>query len=229
ADVLFSSRRRHTRCLSDWSSDVCSSDLFDDQPMGTAARVFEYARFFTDAAAASSKPFYFMTMRSGIFRRDLVASLRERGIALIGGVRAGLGAVDRLARWSAPLAEPRPASRGGDALRVDRARPTIHEHDAKRLLAQAGLPIVREQLVMTLDNARAAAKAMIEETRAATLLAGHRGRPPGDVVALARCLEALADFAWAERAALKELDVNPIVVRESGAGCVVVDALIVPL
>src|SRR5262245_64522591 len=29
-DILFfffSSRRRHTRCLSDWSSDVCSSDL----------------------------------------------------------------------------------------------------------------------------------------------------------------------------------------------------------
>src|ERR1035441_3148892 len=26
-DVFFSSRRRHTRCLSDWSSDVCSSDL----------------------------------------------------------------------------------------------------------------------------------------------------------------------------------------------------------
>src|SRR5947199_7411532 len=25
---FFSSRRRHTRCLSDWSSDVCSSDLF---------------------------------------------------------------------------------------------------------------------------------------------------------------------------------------------------------
>src|SRR5438045_9495024 len=26
---FFSSRRRHTRCLSDWSSDVCSSDLHD--------------------------------------------------------------------------------------------------------------------------------------------------------------------------------------------------------
>src|SRR5437899_13050897 len=25
---FFSSRRRHTSCLSDWSSDVCSSDLF---------------------------------------------------------------------------------------------------------------------------------------------------------------------------------------------------------
>src|SRR5205814_4945016 len=29
-----SSRRRHTRCLSDWSSDVCSSDL--DITYGTA-------------------------------------------------------------------------------------------------------------------------------------------------------------------------------------------------
>src|SRR5262245_64787987 len=26
---FFSSRRRHTRCLSDWSSDVCSSDLLN--------------------------------------------------------------------------------------------------------------------------------------------------------------------------------------------------------
>src|SRR5262245_63779735 len=28
---FFSSRRRHTRCLSDWSSDVCSSDLEPEQ------------------------------------------------------------------------------------------------------------------------------------------------------------------------------------------------------
>src|SRR5258705_7932699 len=27
---FFSSRRRHTRCLSDWSSDVCSSDLSEN-------------------------------------------------------------------------------------------------------------------------------------------------------------------------------------------------------
>src|SRR5438045_9714033 len=29
---FFSSRRRHTRCLSDWSSDVCSSDLCATSP-----------------------------------------------------------------------------------------------------------------------------------------------------------------------------------------------------
>src|ERR1035441_8086236 len=34
---FFSSRRRHTRCLSDWSSDVCSSDLWLEiaAPSGT--------------------------------------------------------------------------------------------------------------------------------------------------------------------------------------------------
>src|SRR5262249_5460986 len=72
------------------------------------------------------------------------------------------------------------------------------------------------------------AEAMIAETKVATLLGGFRGRPPGDVGALARALEAIGDFAWAERESLAELDVNPIVVRPTGAGCVVVDALIVP-
>src|SRR2546422_10823178 len=33
---FFSSRRRHTRCSRDWSSDVCSSDL---RPLGRPARV----------------------------------------------------------------------------------------------------------------------------------------------------------------------------------------------
>src|SRR5205814_5936861 len=34
---FFSSRRRHTRCLSDWSSDVCSSDL--TQPTWSTAGI----------------------------------------------------------------------------------------------------------------------------------------------------------------------------------------------
>src|SRR5438045_9325921 len=33
---FFSSRRRHTSCLSDWSSDVCSSDLHP-QPLSPAS------------------------------------------------------------------------------------------------------------------------------------------------------------------------------------------------
>ena len=318
------------------------SDGFDDQPMGSPARALDYAKTIVEGARQSAKPFYLMTMRSGVFRRDVAEFLRQHGIAAIGGTRAGLGAVDRLARWSEPLASPRPSRGAGGAIKAaqaGRAGPTIHEHDAKRLLAAIGTPVVREQLVSSLDGARAAAKtigypvalkvvsdaiphrsdvglvtvglrdegelaaawnrlarkvddlgrrndvagfliqemahgilevfagvsrdpdfglvlafgaggvlietlddvalrplplragdaeAMIAETRVATLLGGFRGRPPGDVGALTSALEAIGDFAWAERESLAELDVNPIVVREKGAGCVVVDALIVP-
>jgi acyl-CoA synthetase (NDP forming) len=319
------------------------SDSFDDQPFGTPERLMAYARVLAEGAARSSKPFYYMTTRSGIFRRDVLAYLREHGIPVVGGTRQGLGAIDRLARWTEPPAPPRPADSGRTG-RLDRLlaagwRPSVHEHDAKRLLAEAGLPVVGERLVTALPEARAAAmalgypialkvvsddiphrselglvavglrderelglewermsrrleetgkrgtiagfliqelardglevfagvstdpdwgpvlafgaggvlvetladvalrplplkdgdaEAMIAETRAGALLAGYRGRPPGDVLALARCLTALADFAWAEREQLAEIDVNPIVVRERGRGCVVVDALIVP-
>jgi hypothetical protein len=73
------------------------------------------------------------------------------------------------------------------------------------------------------------AAAMVAEVPLArTLLAGFRGRPAADVDALHACLEALADYAWADRAAIAEIDLNPIVVRPRGQGCVVVDALIVP-
>src|SRR5947199_7985925 len=34
---FFSSRRRHTRCLSDWNSDVCSSDLAVRDPVDRRA------------------------------------------------------------------------------------------------------------------------------------------------------------------------------------------------
>src|SRR6267378_5969849 len=38
---FFSSRRRHTRSLRDWSSDVCSSDLFvvGDRVVGSMKRI----------------------------------------------------------------------------------------------------------------------------------------------------------------------------------------------
>src|SRR5262245_66225371 len=41
---FFSSRRRHTRCLSDWSSDVCSSDLSTMRIFSSAEYCFRVAR-----------------------------------------------------------------------------------------------------------------------------------------------------------------------------------------
>src|SRR5260221_10922365 len=36
---FFSSRRRHTRSLCDWSSDVCSSDLASSEPVAPAPKI----------------------------------------------------------------------------------------------------------------------------------------------------------------------------------------------
>src|SRR5437762_14320886 len=44
---FFSSRRRHTRYIGDWSSDVCSSDLYLNDPTGQqyrARRIVEVTR-----------------------------------------------------------------------------------------------------------------------------------------------------------------------------------------
>src|SRR2546422_3253863 len=52
---FFSSRRRHTRCSRDWSSDVCSSDLvFEDKVRPSLDRCFagedvSYAEWFATA------------------------------------------------------------------------------------------------------------------------------------------------------------------------------------
>src|SRR5258705_7694237 len=42
---FFSSRRRHTRCLSDWSSDVCSSDLKPTAEASTQILIVDHNGF----------------------------------------------------------------------------------------------------------------------------------------------------------------------------------------
>jgi acetyltransferase len=68
---------------------------------------------------------------------------------------------------------------------------------------------------------------MIEQSRAKLLLMGIRGAPPSDIDSLVACLEGFADYAWADRDAVAEIDLNPIKVLAKG--CRIVDALIVPV
>jgi acetyltransferase len=70
------------------------------------------------------------------------------------------------------------------------------------------------------------AGAMLDELRGAALLRGVRGRPPVDVVALADVLVRVAALAEACRDRLRALDLNPLLVRDAGAGAVAVDWLI---
>src|SRR5438128_9493160 len=74
---FFSSRRRHTRCYRDWSSDVCSSDLstsappaatylgFDrneypgDENLATLRRTFSYASYWLNAPPRATSNTWF--------------------------------------------------------------------------------------------------------------------------------------------------------------------------
>src|SRR3989442_11075755 len=52
--VFFSSRRRHTRCGRDWSSDVCSSDLIAGVTFSAApTRSPSFSRFSSSATITS--------------------------------------------------------------------------------------------------------------------------------------------------------------------------------
>ena len=74
----------------------------------------------------------------------------------------------------------------------------------------------------------AEAHRMLRELQGYPLLAGARGRPRGDVDALADALAALSRFAAAHAGQLDSAELNPVVVRPAGQGVVALDALIVP-
>jgi acyl-CoA synthetase (NDP forming) len=318
---------------------VMYSDTNDGQPMAPT----QYIPFLAEASTASDLPHYYMTTRHGLFREEFVETLRDADAAILTGVRSGMLAIDRLAKWAMRTPAERPES---DAMREAAAllaetnpdTRSLNEYDAKRILFAGGLPVVDEAEVATPDELAAAAarigypvvvkvvsdeiphktehglvevgianeeflraaheriaerlgrlparpddarlvvqkmvtggvevfagisrdpdfgltlafglggtlieivddvalrplplrdgdaEAMIDETLAGRVLRGVRGRPPGDIDAVAAALYRLADFAWAGRDAIDEVDLNPIMVLPEGQGCVIVDALIV--
>jgi acyl-CoA synthetase (NDP forming) len=72
----------------------------------------------------------------------------------------------------------------------------------------------------------AEAKAMIGEVAALKALSGYRGRPPGDLDALAQALVSLSQLAVHDGPAVAEAEVNPLIVRPKGEGVIAVDALV---
>jgi succinyl-CoA synthetase beta subunit len=81
-----------------------------------------------------------------------------------------------------------------------------------------------EMAPLTYDDAMA----MIYRTKGVKLLEGARGRPRGDIEALANLLVGLGDFAVANSGRFRALDLNPIIVKPSGQGVIAVDIAIEP-
>ncbi|MDB6092184.1 MAG: acetate--CoA ligase family protein [Gammaproteobacteria bacterium] len=67
---------------------------------------------------------------------------------------------------------------------------------------------------------------MIDELRGRRILDGLRGRPPADLPALANSLALLSHFGWTNAERLRSAEINPLLVRPLGKGCVALDALL---
>src|ERR1035441_10139713 len=85
--LFFSSRRRHTRCLSDWSSDVCSSDLW--LPTQTTVNAGPWYRIydpFSDSYLYTFDPNEYTTRGAEGFVLQGISGLVMDGAATVGGI-----------------------------------------------------------------------------------------------------------------------------------------------
>jgi len=157
----------------------------------------------------------------------------------VGGVALGVADGDALLaaiqKISATVAERRPGARVGCVLvqpmvsglgevllgyRVDR------DVGALIMVAAGGVltEIARDRSLRLAPIDLATAHEMIAEVRSLTALADYRGRPAGDLEALAHAIVALSRLA--DDASIAEAEINPLIVRPAGEGVVAVDALV---
>jgi acetate---CoA ligase (ADP-forming) len=142
---------------------VYCADTSNEGHLGHPGRIMENVKMLADAAKSSHKPYYLMSSRPGVMNSQQAKAMREAGLVQIGGTRQGLGAIDRVGRYvmeRKPLRTPasRARARLADALAAKPARRTINEHDAKRLLAEFGVPVAKEHRVATIAEATRAAR-----------------------------------------------------------------------
>jgi len=83
-----------------------------------------------------------------------------------------------------------------------------------------------DSTILLLPASGAEIRDALATLKVARLLAGHRGKPAGDIAALVATILAVQAYALANLDRLLEIDVNPIMVRRHGRGAVAVDALI---
>ena len=101
-----------------------------------------------------------------------------------------------------------------------------HEAGPLVMVAAGGVmtEIYRDRSLRLAPVDLATARAMIAEVKAFAMLKGFRGKPAGDLDALAHAIVALSQLALQDDPPIAEAEVNPLIVRPDGV--VAVDALI---
>jgi acyl-CoA synthetase (NDP forming) len=159
----------------------------------------------------------------------------------VGGVVLGIHGADALADAFATLrrnlAERAPGA-ACDRVLVQRSAPGLAEvligyrvdPDAGPLvmLAAGGIwaEVAGDRSIRLAPVGVEAAHGMIGEIRALRPLTGLRGRPRGDLDALARAVSALSQLAVRPELGIREAEVNPLMVMPASEGVLAVDALV---
>ncbi|HXP78020.1 MAG TPA: acetate--CoA ligase family protein [Stellaceae bacterium] len=84
--------------------------------------------------------------------------------------------------------------------------------------------LLKDVVVAPVPVAAENARGMLGRLKMHALLQGFRGRPPLDIDAVVDAVVRLGWLAHDLRDRLRELDVNPLIVKRRGEGCVIVDA-----
>lgn len=87
--------------------------------------------------------------------------------------------------------------------------------------------VTRDVQVLLPPFTEAEVLAALRRLRVAPVLAGARGAPPLDVRSFARAAVAVGDLVVGGALRVVSVDVNPLIVRQDGDGCVAVDAAVV--
>lgn len=88
--------------------------------------------------------------------------------------------------------------------------------------------VLRDVAVQPAPVSEAEALQMIRSLRLFALLDGARGQVPADIEAAARTVARLSEFACRHQDQVREIDLNPILVRPRGEGIAILDALMLP-
>jgi acyl-CoA synthetase (NDP forming) len=169
-----------------------------------------------------------------VLNADIAHKTDAGGVAL--GIADGEGLVRAIRTMRAAIAQHRPDAAfervlvqpmmagAGEALigyRIDaEVGPII-------LLAAGGImtEIYQDRALRLAPVGLDDARAMIAEVKAFRALAGFRGKPPGDLEALANAIVKLSLLAVLDEPVL-EAEINPLMVRPAGQGVIAVDALV---
>ena len=143
-------------------------------------------------------------------------------LAAIEKIRVDVGAHKLGTRVDRVLVQPM-ASGVGEALvgyRVDRDVGPLVMVAAGGVLAE----IARDRSLRLAPVDLATAQEMIDGVRGLVPLSGYRGRPKGDLDALAQAIVAMSQLA--HDPGIAEAEINPLIIRPEGQGVVAVDALV---